>query len=833
MTIKEFQDLINSKIVLLDGATGSNLQKRGMPTGVCPEKWILEHGQVLVDLQKEYIFAGTDILYAPTFSGNRIKLEEYGLAEEIEEINRGLVKLSKKAIEESNVRKTGRKVYVAGDLTMTGTQLYPIGTLQFEELVDIYKEQISYMLMEGVDLFVIETMMSLSESRAALLAVKETCDLPVMVTLTFEESLRTLNGTDPATAIIVLQNMGADAVGVNCSTGPEKMCEVVKIMKEYATVPIVAKPNAGLPVLIDSETVFDCGPEEFSIKAKKLVEAGASMVGGCCGTTPEHIQLLGNEIRSLKPCSINSNKKRTLTTERRTVEIDLDGRFLIVGERINPTGKKKLQEELKEGNLDTVITITNEQIENGADILDINMGMNGIDEKDMMVKVVQEVTMVSNVPLCIDSSHVSVIEAALRIYPGQALINSISLEKNKCEQLLPIAKKYGSMFILLPVSEKGLPKNLEEKKEIIQSIVRKAEAVGLVKEDIIVDGLVNTVGANKNAAKETLETIQFCKDELGVATIIGLSNISFGLPERQFINSTFLAIAVQAGLTMAIANPSQDLLMNTAFAADLLMGKEEADIRYINRVTSRQTVITRKSVNTNENGNNKNKSSDSSSGKNESNIENPLNTNQVYEAVIKGNRRNILYLVKKTLEEGKEPTFILDHLLIPAINEVGKLFDKQIYFLPQLISSAETMKIAIEYLEPLLKKDAKEKEFGTVVLATVSGDIHDIGKNLVALMLKNYGFRVIDLGKDVPSKKIVEIAKQENADIIGLSALMTTTMLEMKEVIRMNKETGLHAKVIIGGAVITQSYADEIGADGYGKDAGETVMLVKKMMGLE
>jgi len=358
------------------------------------------------------------------------------------------------------------------------------------------------------------------------------------------------------------------------------MCEVVKIMKEYATVPIVAKPNAGLPVLIDSETVFDCGPEEFSIKAKKLVEAGASMVGGCCGTTPEHIQLLGNEIRSLNPCSINPNKKRTLTTERRTVEIDLDGRFLIVGERINPTGKKKLQEELKEGNLDTVITMTNEQIENGADILDINMGMNGIDEKDMMVKVVQEVTMVSNVPLCIDSSHVSVIEAALRIYPGRALINSISLEKNKCEQLLPIAKKYGSMFILLPVSEKGLPKNLEEKKEIMQSIVRKAEAIGLVKEDIIVDGLVNTVGANKNAAKETLETIQFCKDELGVATIIGLSNISFGLPERQFINSTFLAIAVQAGLTMAIANPSQDLLMNTAFAADLLKGKEEADIRY-------------------------------------------------------------------------------------------------------------------------------------------------------------------------------------------------------------------------------------------------------------
>ncbi|MBU5333310.1 homocysteine S-methyltransferase family protein [Anaerocolumna aminovalerica] len=831
MTRKEFLDLINSKIVLLDGATGSNLQKRGMPTGVCPEKWILENSRILIDLQKEYIASGSDILYAPTFSGNRIKLGEYGLADEIEDINRGLVRISKKAIEESNAEKNGRKVFVAGDLTMTGEQLYPVGSLQFEELVDIYKEQVAYMLMEGVDLFVIETMMSLSECRAALLAVKETCDLPVMITLTFEENLRTLNGTDPATAIMVLQNMGADAVGVNCSTGPEKMCEVVKLMKEYATVPIAAKPNAGLPVLIESETVFDCGPEEFSLEAKKLVEAGASMVGGCCGTTPEHIHLLSREISSLKPHSISKNKKRALTTERNTLNIDLNGKFLIVGERINPTGKKKLQEELKAGNLDTVITMANEQIENGADILDINMGMNGIDEKDSMVNAVQEVAAISNVPLCIDSSYVSVIEAALRIYPGRALINSISLEKNKCEQLLSIAKKYGAMFILLPVSEKGLPKNIEEKKEIIQTIIHEAEKIGLTKEDIIVDGLVNTIGANKNAAKETVETIQYCKEELGVATIIGLSNISFGLPERQFINSTFLAFAVQAGLTMAIANPAQDLLMNTVYAADLLRGKEEGDIRYIHRVTSRPMVITgSKPVNRDEKG----KSPSSSDNRNliGENSENSLDSNPVYEAVIKGNKRNIVYLVKKTLEEGKAPSYILDYLLIPAINQVGILFDKQIYFLPQLISSAETMKLAIELLEPLLKKDEKEKHLGTIVLATVSGDIHDIGKNLVVLMLKNYGFRVIDLGKDVPSKKIIEVAEKEKADIIGLSALMTTTMLEMKEVIRLNKETGLNAKVIIGGAVITQSYADEIGADGYGKDAGETVMLAKKIMGL-
>ncbi|MDF2588738.1 MAG: homocysteine S-methyltransferase [Anaerocolumna sp.] len=832
MTKKEFQNLFQSKIVLLDGATGSNMQKSGMPSGVCPETWILEHSEALVELQKGYILSGSDILYAPTFTSNRIKLSEYGLADEIERINRGLVKLSKIAIQESNVEQTGRKVYIAGDLTMTGEQLYPVGKLKFEELVDIYKEQIAYILMEGVDLFVVETMMSLQECRAALLAVKETCDLPVMVTLTFNDNMRTLYGTDPVTAVTVLQNMGADAVGVNCSTGPEKMCEIVSTMKEYASVPIIAKPNAGLPQLINNETVFSMGPEEFANETKKLVEAGASIVGGCCGTTPEHIRLLQDAVKSIKPHIIEKKKKRVLTTERRTLKIDLDGHFMIVGERINPTGKKALQAELKEGILDTVITMASEQVENGADILDINMGMNGIDEKEMMVKVVEEVTGMSNIPLCIDSSHVSVMEAALRIYPGRALINSISLEKEKFEKLLPIAKKYGAMFILLPLSDKGLPKDIDEKKEIIRHIVDAAIQIGLAKEDIIVDGLVNTVGANKDAAIQAIETIRYCKDELDLATIVGLSNISFGLPERQFVNSTFLAFAIQAGLTMAIANPSQDLLVNTAFAADLLRGKEEADVRYIKRVTERTITIT---------GGKNNAIDGSSVDKNQLGAPQSLNekstgetnTNQeIYEAVIKGNKRTIISLVEKSLSEQNEPSFILDNLLIPAINQVGQLFDQQIYFLPQLISSAETMKSAIDYLEPMLKTGEDEKKLGTVVIATVSGDVHDIGKNLVVLMLKNYGFNVIDLGKDVASEKIIEVAKESNADVIALSALMTTTMLEMKEVIRLKNESGLKVKVIIGGAVITQSYADEIGADAYAKDAGETVVIVKRLLSI-
>lgn len=860
MTKKEFLDLINSKIVLLDGAMGSNMQKSGMPTGVCPEKWILEHGNVLVDLQKGYIAAGSDILYAPTFTSSRIKLKEYGLAEDIENVNRGLVKLSKQAVRESNLSGTGRQVYIAGDLTMTGEQLYPIGTLGFEELVEVYKEQISYILMEGVDLFVIETMMSLQECRAAVLAVKETCDLPVMVTLTFTDNMRTLYGTDPVTAMVVLQNMGVDAVGVNCSTGPEKMCQVVAAMKEYANVPIVAKPNAGLPVLIQNETVFSLGPQEFAAQAKKLVEAGASMVGGCCGTTPEHINLLKKAVSELKPHIITARKRRrTLTSSRNTLDIDLNGRFMIIGERINPTGKKALQAELKDGILDTVLDMAEEQTDNGADILDINMGMNGIDEKEMMVNVVNAVTGICDIPLSIDSSHISVIEAALRIYPGRALINSISLEKEKFEKLIPLARKYGAMFILLPLSDKGLPKDITEKKEIIQTILKEAKRQGLTEEDIIVDGLVNTVGANKDAAIQTLETIRYCREDLGLATVVGLSNISFGLPERQFINSTFLAFAIQAGLTMAIANPSQDLLVNTAYAADLLKGKEESDVRYINRVTKNPTVIMSKAEfnqkNSSEKVNNKADKPDITTD-NDTHLEKkPSNhdaccnpdvqhehksedidagsTNHaVYEAVLKGNKRNIVQLVTKSFEEGNEPSFILDNLLIPAINEVGLLFDKQIYFLPQLISSAEAMKHAIDYLEPMLKKDGNEKKLGTVVIATVAGDVHDIGKNLVVLMLKNYGFQVIDLGKDVPSETIIETAKESEADIIALSALMTTTMLEMKQVILLKEKAGLKAKVIIGGAVITQSYADEIGADGYAKDAGETVVIIKKLLGL-
>ncbi len=804
MSNTELRKQIQEDFFILDGATGSNLQKAGMKSGECPEQWILNHPDIFIDLQKKYIEAGSDAVYAPTFTSTRVKLDEYGLGAKQREYVGKLVGLSKQAVEES---RTDRKIYVLGDISMTGLQIQPLGTMPFEELVDIYKEQVTLSVEAGVDGFVIETMMSLQEARAAVLAVKESCDLPVFVTMTFQEDGRTLYGTSPETAMVVLQEMGVDAVGINCSTGPDKMVDAVKSMKRYAKVPVIVKPNAGLPALVDGETVYDMGPDEFAQAMKKLAEAGATVLGGCCGTTPEHICCLKEALKEEMFKPLVPARERTLTTERNVTSISLDGTFTIVGERINPTGKKALQEQLRQGQLDLVVEMAEEQVEKGARILDVNMGMNGIDEKEMMLKAVQELTMTVDVPLSIDSSYVEVVEQALRIYPGRALINSISLETEKFEKLIPIARKYGAMFILLPLSNEGLPKDLEEKIRIIDTIVASAKDHGLSTQDIVVDGLVATIGANKRAALEVFETIHYCKEELGVATICGLSNISFGLPERVFVNTAFLTVAISQGLTMAIANPSQTLLTNAALATDLLLNKEEADLRYIEGVSKTEVVT-------------------ASQGGSSTQIDgHPL-----YVAVVKGKDAKITQLVEEELKQGVEPETLIDSHLIPAINYVGELFEQKKYFLPQLIASAETMKKAVEILEPLLEAKRRGEKLATIVMATVKGDIHDIGKNLVVLMLKNYGYDVIDLGKDVETDDILKTAIEKDAKVIGLSALMTTTMMEMKTVVDRAKEMGVKAKIVIGGAVVTQDFADEIGADGYSSDAREAVKVVSRLL---
>ena len=945
MDKKEFRNILKQGRLILDGATGSNLIKRGnMPSGVCPEKWILDHKEIMIGLQEDYLRAGSNIIYAPTFTANRIKLSEYDLETDLERINLELLALSKEAVrrfkESSRTgasvaldsKSTGiaadaaghtaatgiaadaagntaaagmaldaagntaagrealndtNPVFIAGDLTMTGRQLYPMGDLTTEELIDVYRQQIRVLIKGGADLLVVETMMSLQECRCALIAAKEEdCPLPVMVTMTYEESGRALFGTDPLTSLVTLQALGADAVGVNCGAGPDKMAEIARILTENADIPVIVKPNAGLPVLnADGSTSYSMGAEEFCEHMKPILDMGVSVIGGCCGTDPEFIAGIKKLCRetvyrpSFTEKGLGSRGCFALSSERKTCVFDLDSPFIIVGERINPTGKKALQAQLKEGYFEMVRDFAESQEESGAQILDVNMGMSGIDEKETMLKAIEEVCQVTDLPLSIDSSDYEVMEAALRHYPGRALVNSVSLEKVKIEKMLPLVKKYGAMMILLPLSDEGLPASMEDKHRILDEILKEAFALGLTKSDIIVDGLVATVGANKNAALETLETIRHCKEDLQLPTICGLSNISFGLPERSFVNASFLTMAIMSGLTMAISNPNQDLLADTAFACDLLRNKEDADIRYIEQVGRRREALEERgafislyggkeisavslageksagvgntpgngsapgSGSAPGNGNTPGSGSAPGNGSTHGSGSTPGSDNgisqasftgvlaDIFNAVVKGSKERILPLTKQAVEEEIPAQVILNNALLPAINKVGDFFDKGKYFLPQLIGSATTMERSIEYLEPILAKDAGGvSKKGKIVIATVQGDIHDIGKNLVALMLKNNGYEVLDLGKDVPKEDIVEAALREKADFIALSALMTTTMKQMKEVVDYAKERGCDAKIIIGGAVITQDYCDDIGADGFSKDAASAVTLVDSLI---
>ena len=838
MTREEFSTLSKDHILYLDGATGSNLVKAGMPSGVCPEQWILEHRDVMLKLQKDYVQAGTNILYAPTFTANRVKLAEYHLEKNMSAMIHELVAISREAAASS----PGHTVLVAGDLTMTGEQLKPMGKMELEELIDIYKEQILSMVDAGVDLLVVETMMSLAETRAALIAAKEVCDLPVIATLTFEADGRTLFGTDAKTAAIVLESLGASAIGANCSTGPAQMESIISDMVTHTRIPVIAKPNAGLPFLDENgNTCYNMEAEEFTEEMEILVNAGATILGGCCGTTPEFIRQIHDRFGTEAKATAARRPEgiRYLTSERITHSFGLEDGFFVVGERINPTGKKALQAQLKEGSFEKVIQFAEEQEACGAKVLDINMGMSGIDEKASMLRALEEVSGVTNLPLSLDSSYVEVLEAALRHYPGRALVNSVSLETEKFEKLLPIVAKYGAMFILLPLSDAGLPKDIDEKKEIIHKIYDRATSLGMHKEDIVVDGLVATVGANPKAALETLETIRYCKAN-GFATICGLSNISFAMPERSFVNTAFLTLAIQAGLTMAIANPSQELLVSCALATDLLLNKEEAALRYIEyaggvreRREAKEAELARKLSLLESQGAANGQTSNAGSVE-KSAVEKGPQINEMQDklktAVLKGNRNGIVKITKEALESGENPSELLNQVLLPAINQVGEYFDQGKYFLPQLIASAEAMKNSIELLEPLLQTGSAGGEMPVVVIATVEGDIHDIGKNLVALMLKNHGFHVIDLGKDVPQAKILETAREHHAQFIALSALMTTTMQRMREIVAAAKQEGITAKIIIGGAVITQEYADEIGADGYSKDAADAVKLAKSLM---
>ncbi len=816
MTKEAFRKLIEEGRIYLDGATGSNLQKRGMPRGVCPDKWISENPEVLIGLQLEFLRAGTRILYAPTFTANRIKLSEFGLEKDLYGLNRILVGESKEAIRRfKEENPDAPDCFVAGNMTMTGRSLTPTGDMEFEELIDVYKEQADALYKAGADLITVETMMSVQETRAAVIAVKEATDLPVIATLTFEKDGKTLYGTTPAAGAVTLESLGVSAVGANCSLGPKDMVSCIREIREHTNIPVICKPNAGLPELDEKgETVYRLSPSEFASEMKEIAPY-AEILGGCCGTTPEHIRLLTEETRSIEFSDIErASGKYFLSGERKAFKFSLNDRFFMIGERINPTGKKDLQEELRNGSFEMVTRFSEEQENKGAKILDVNMGMSGVDEKDLMLKAIERITLSSSLPLSIDTSHVDVMEAALRRYPGRALINSVSLESHKCDSLFSLARKYGAMCIILPLSDKGLPETKEEKEENIKELVKRAREHGLKDNDLIVDGLAGAVAANNNAAKEVTETIRFCHDELKLATVCGLSNISFGLPERSYINSSFLVMCIMSGLTMAIANLSQDNLVISALSADLLLGKEGADLPYIEFMETYEGPVASSGVKK------KTVGPDTDAG-----LSDP-----VFEAVLKGKRGEIGSIVRDSLKEGKDPGEILNMSLLPAINRVGELFDEKRYFLPQLIASGEAMKNGIEILEPYLRAAGDEEgDKMSIVIGTVSGDIHDIGKNLVVMMLKNYGFDVTDLGKDVSKEAFYEAAVEHNAGIIAMSALMTTTMREMKNVIDYCQSRGYKGLFMVGGAVITDDYAHEIGAS-FSKDAADAVKVAKSIM---
>ena len=793
----KIQSLLDKQVIILDGATGTELQSKGMPAGVCPEIWCLENPTIIQDVHASYQKAGARVVYTCTFGANRFKLKQYGIKKDVYSVNLELARLAKQAC--------GEKALIAGDIGPTGLFIEPFGPLAFEEAVDTFKEQARGLIDGGCDLIVIETMIDIQETRAALLAVKELSDIYTMVSMTFEKDGHTLGGTPPVSALITLQSLGADVVGCNCSAGPEQMVEFLAAMKPYATVPLLAKPNAGMPRLEGLKTIFDMDAKTFASYARKLMASGATLLGGCCGTTPDHIAALAKAVRRRKPLKPRRASLAALSSARSFLHLDENQPLFVVGERINPTGKKALQQELMEGKMSIIRQMAQEQEAQGASLLDVNVGQPGIDEVQTIKKVIGLLSTSTRLPLVIDSSKVETIEAALRIYPGRMLINSISGEKEKLARLLPLAAKYGAMFILLPLTDGDIPHTAKKRRAVIQAIFQKAQKFGLTKDDFVVDGLVMAVASDAEAARETLSTVNWCRKTFKSKTILGLSNVSFGMPGRPWLNAAFLAMAQYCGLTMAIANPASVEFMNVKKAGDTLITKEKAALHFINHFSQQPAAELPKSAGAN-----------------------VLPEEKVTAAILDGDRDHIASFIEAVLKTGRTADRLVDEILIPAIVRVGDLYEKKIYFLPQLMAAAEAMKKALAYLDPYLKKEATVEK-GKVLLATVRGDIHDIGKNIVALLLRNYGYCVIDLGKDVRDEVIIEAAQKEKPDVIGLSALMTTTMVNMKEIIGMARAQGIQTDFLVGGAVVTEAYAASIGAS-FAKDGVAAVRVIDQLI---
>ena len=790
-------------IHIFDGAMGTMLQAGGLKPGACPELMNIDAPEVVRAIHEEYIAAGATIIETNTFGASRLKLAHYGLENRMEEINAAAVRIAKEA--------AGTRAKVAGSMGPTGRFIEPLGDLGFEEAYEGFREQAKALADAGADYLIIETCIDIQEMRAALLAAKEVTDLPIICQLSYSEDGRTVTGTDPESAAVILDGLGADVIGVNCSLGPEELVPVVETLAASCRAPISVQPNAGMPFLKDGKTCFPMGPEEFGTWGPKLLAAGATYLGGCCGTTPAHIKALAESVRGLaEPVRAQGRRLLKLASRSRTVTIDRDLPTVLIGERINPTGRKKLAAEIKEGSLLSVKKEAVNQVKAGARLLDVNMGVGGIDQAAAMRRAVREIAQITDAPLVIDTSDARSLEAGLRVYPGRALINSVSAEDARIRDFLPLAKKYGAAILCLPITEDGVPKTAEERLAAAQYIIREAENYGLTEGDFLLDALVMTVSADKNACRQVLRTLALYREHLGCPATMGLSNISFGLPNRPLINSTFFAMSLAGGLDAPIMNPYDEAMQNALMASAALLGDDPNGIAFSKQaanLAAPKKAATAKAIDL------------------------PILA-AIKQAVIDGEKDEIAALVEKALQEGHDGNEITEKALTAAMNDIGVDFGAGRVFLPQVLLSAETMRAAFDKLKELIPAAATADK-GTVVIATVKGDVHDLGKNITGALLANSGFRLIDLGKDVSSEDIVRAAIENDADIVGLCALMTTTMTQIDKVVQELHAAGCRAKVMVGGAAVTQDYADSAGADAYASDGVKAVKLAKEIVGAE
>lgn len=792
-------------IHIFDGAMGTMFQQLGLlQPGACPEMLCVEKPEKVTSVHQRYVDAGSTIIETFTFGASALKLEHYGLSDRVGEINKAAV-MAAKAVKVP----AGKTVKIAGGMGPSGRFIKPLGDLDFEEAYDNYYEQAQALESAGADYILIETFIDIQEMRAALLAAKEATSLPVICQLSYSEDGRTVTGTDPQTAAITLEAMGADIIGINCSLGPEQLVPIVKIISQNTAKPISVQPNAGMPQLVDGKTIFPMGPEDFGTWAPKLVQAGATYIGGCCGTTPEHIAAIKASLADVEEPKFAPLRRRLMLTSRsKTVTVDKELPTVLIGERINPTGRKKLAAEIKDGSFVSVKREALDQVKAGAGLLDVNMGVGGIDQAAAMKRAVTEIAQLTDAPLAIDTSDPVALEAGLRAYPGRALINSVSAEKERLEKFIPLARKYGAAILCLPLTDEGIPKTAEERLKVMETIISTAKKAGLRDGDFLLDGLVMTIAADADACNHTLETLRLYRQRYGYPATMGLSNISFGMPNRPLINSTFFAMCLAAGLDAPIMNPYDESMQNALMASMALLGKD-ANGRDYSRNDKNLAVPKKAAV--------------------AKHVElTPLEALKA--AVIEGEADEIGTLVENALDTGIEPNELTEKALTAAMNEVGVDFGAGRVFLPQVLLSAEAMRSAFVVLKEKFPASGDNTK-GTVVLATVKGDVHDLGKNIVGALLENSGFNLIDLGKDVPAEDIVAAAKENKAAIVGLCALMTTTMTEIDEVIRQLKEENIPAKVMVGGAALTQEYAQEAGADFYASDGVKALNIANEIVG--